>query len=86
MLGEHEMPMPEWASGLNKKEELVLNAQLCTKDGRKTGNARIVMVTYPKGEKALYTAMTERGNLMNLSKEEVHELFWIGPYILKDDQ
>lgn len=86
MLGEHEMPMPEWASGLNKKQELDLKTQLCTKDGRKTGNARIVMVTRQKGEKPTYTAITDRGNLMNLSEEEIHELFWIGPYILKDDQ
>ena len=75
-------PLPEWASDLNIEMELVTNAQLLTKDGRKHGNARITGSYL--GDRMYYTIQTEAGNVMAFSEKEVHNGFWIGKYILKE--
>jgi len=78
-------PMPEWAESYNLDLKPVLRAQLCTKDGRRMGNARITQIE-TIGEKIYYHIRTDAGNEMHMSLSEINECFWIGMYILKEGE
>lgn len=84
-----EYPLPEWAEDYNRNFDLVLRAQLCTKDGRRTGNARVVEIIddhplFPKDR--IYKVRTDVGTELNIVKSEVHEMFHVGMYIMKEGQ
>lgn len=84
-----EYPLPEWAEAYNRNYELVLRAQLCTKDGRRTGNGRIIEIIddhplFPKDR--IYKVRTDVGTELNIVKSEVHEMFHVGMYIMKEGQ
>lgn len=82
---QYDLPLPEWAIDLNPTGVLKEGTQLLTKDGRRTGNAFIFDVEYlksPRIETNLYAVMTDIGNKMRLTETEVHELFYVGPYIM----
>lgn len=89
----HELvdyPLPDWAERYNDNRELVEGTQLCTKDGRQRGNARIISIdhnnpVFPTGS-VLYKVRTEIGNEMNLLADEINSMFYIGRYILKPGQ
>ena len=78
---EYNNMLPEWATGKNKIKELIVGTQLCTKDGRRTGNARIISIEERYGH-TVYVAKTDVGNLMNLVESEVHSMFYIGEWLL----
>lgn len=82
-----EEPLPEWATGLNPEKELRVGTQLCTRDGRRMGNARIMRVgTLSKEiDTPLYVCETDRRNRIRLVAEEVHELFHIGDYFVNTE-
>lgn len=87
---EPEYPLPEWADRYNSNNELVEGTQLCTKDGRQRGNARIVSIdhnnpVFPTGS-VLYKVRTDIGTEMNLLADEINSMFYIGRYILKKGQ
>lgn len=84
-----EYPLPEWAEDYNRNFDLVLRAQLCTKDGRRTGNARVIEIIddhplFPKDR--IYKVRTDIGTEMNIVKSEVYEMFNVGMYIMKEGQ
>lgn len=73
--------LPEWAIG-KTSGEYVLGAQLCTRDGRRTGNAHIVGfdgvngltlndVTY-----VIYIVLTDAGNVIKLIRPELESMFY----------
>lgn len=76
--------LPDWAKGLNITDELVEGLQLYTKDGRRTGNAHIVEVdlnhTYVNTGITvdLYTIITDAGNYICMTTEELHSAFYLG--------
>lgn len=77
-------PLPEWAVAHNVGEQVVIGAQLCTKDGRRHGNAHIVgamEVTLDTGVTTTYHCITDAGNEMHLSEREINTEFYIGKYI-----
>lgn len=77
-------PLPEWAVAHNVGEQVVIGAQLCTKDGRRHGNAHIVgalEVTLDTGVTTTYHCITDAGNEMHLSHSEINSEFYIGKYI-----
>lgn len=78
---EPEQPLPEWAVGLNSDLQLVAGAQLLTKNGRRCGNAAISCV-HEEEHGTVYCVVTDAGNPMRLSKDEVNELFEIGDYLM----
>lgn len=79
--------LPEWAERINTEQELIVGTQLCTKDGRRTGNARIIQVTTSKyTDEMLYVVETDKKNIINANEAEVNELFYIGKYILKEKE
>lgn len=69
-------PMPEWAIG-TANGELVLGAQLPTKDGRICGNGHIVNITPVDayGGENVHHILTDAGSTMELTAREVRELF-----------
>lgn len=71
--------IPEFAERKSTGNYLVPMTQLCTRDGRRTGNAVVVSVT---GRTAC--VMTDMGNSMILTKGELKELFHAPEYILQD--
>lgn len=89
----HELvdyPLPDWAERYNDNRELIEGTQLCTKDGRQRGNARIISVDhnnpiFPSGS-VLYKVRTDIGTEMHLLASEIEHMFYIGRYILKKGQ
>ena len=76
-----EVYLPEWATGINEKRELRIGTQLCTRDGRRMGNARITDVTIKYGY-VVYVCETDRGNILNLIESEITSLFHIGEWFV----
>lgn len=76
-------PIPDWATGRNWAYELVPGAQLCTKDGRRTGNAHIVKtVTGCLGvHDVLYECLTDAGSKFIFTEAELLTAFSIGDWI-----
>lgn len=78
-------PLPEWAIGRNWDYSLVPGAQLCTKDGRRTGNAHIIKVVPPntvgKVDVSLYHCLTDAGSAFVHSEQELLGQFTIGEWI-----
>lgn len=78
-------PLPDWAVAYNRAKKLTFGTQLCTKDGRKMGNATIFNVESPNYEDEsikLYSCISDAGNRFKMNAQEIHERFWIGDYII----
>lgn len=73
-------PLPLWASGL-ALGQLVLAAQLPTKDGRRMGNAVIVAI-----EDERYRVITDAGNELIMLESEVKEAFYPPQWIMKAEE
>lgn len=73
-------PLPDWAIG-KLNGELVLGAQLCTRDGRRTGNAHIIGITNSKYDGSeLFLVLTDAGTKMACSRGEVEYFFYPPKY------
>lgn len=87
-LAEFELSMgglPEWAVDRNWDYSLVPGAQLCTKDGRRTGNAHIIKMGegIAAGPVFLHTyeCLTDAGSKMIFTEQELNTAFSIGDWI-----
>lgn len=77
-------PIPDWAVDRNFAYELVPGAQLCTRDGRRTGNAHIVRVRETPDDAHythLYDCLTDAGSKFTFSEQELETAFTIGDWI-----
>lgn len=85
-------PIPDWAVGRNFGYELVAGAQLCTKDGRRIGNAHIVQAITmtiheladrqnPFGEFPAYVCLTDAGCKFTMRENELLGYFNIGEWL-----
>lgn len=77
-------PLPGWAIARNWDYSLVPGAQLCTKDGRRTGNAHILRVKDGclSTDNKLYDCITDAGSfIQGLSESEILESYYIGDWI-----
>lgn len=74
--------VPGWATGTTDGK-LVLGAQLSTKDGRRVGNAHIILVGPSRWEPdvTVYTVLTDAGNEMILLSSEIAEMFHPPRYV-----
>ncbi len=78
-------PLPDWAVSRNFSYKLVAGAQLCTKDGRVSGNAHVLR-SYMKDTgrelNKLYDCITDAGSYMRgLSEQDINQQYWIGDFI-----
>lgn len=78
--------LPDWAVAENLTKALEPGAQLCTKDGRKIGNAHIIKITDGCLGGKIYLILTDAGTPVPLSETEVHELFYVGRWISDPDE
>ena len=79
-------PIPDWAVERNWDYSLVPGAQLCTKDGRRTGNAHIItkgVMHSGNGEYIdnVYNCLTDAGSKFTFTEVELLEAFTIGDWI-----
>ena len=90
-LAEFELshgPLPEWAIGRNWSYDLQPGAQLCTKDGRRMGNAHVLRCginkQYGSANRGimLYDCITDAGSYIHsMPENELTEAFYIGEWI-----
>jgi hypothetical protein len=90
ILGPHETvpdtekPLPHWAIG-EANGLLQVGAQLCTRDGRKTGNGVIVSAEeyqFRDYKDILFKVLSDAGNTLALNTVEVFELFYPPKYLM----
>lgn len=79
--------MPHWAIG-EAHGVLQVGAQLCTRDGRKTGNG--VIVSAQEGvwrgvRDTIYKVLTDTGNTLTLCTGDLLELFYPPEYLMDVD-
>lgn len=68
-------PLPSWATG-HAKSYTDAGAQLCTKDGTKTGNAILLEMSDSDATGSVaFKVVTDAGNSMHLTETEIKELF-----------
>lgn len=81
--------LPDWAERYDPSGTLELHRQLCTKDGRRLGNAFITKIGFTLASIAdfkpepCYTVLTDAGSEVRMIESEIHEYFYIGEYISK---
>lgn len=76
--------LPEWVTAYKPDGVVEVGRQLCTKDGRRCGNAFVLregngipaLVFIPTWE-----IITDAGNKLICTQDEINELFYIGEYI-----
>ena len=79
--------LPHWAIGFNTGNDVMVGAQLCTKDGRKCGNAFIYSeATQAIEETAIYSVITDIGGYLTLTASEIIELFYISEYLMDTEE
>lgn len=80
-MGKPNEPLPEWAVDF-AHGKLVLGAQLCTRDGRRMGNAHIVAI--PEREfvrNEVYLILTDAGNSVAMLESEIKDAFYPPKYV-----
>lgn len=76
--------LPDWAESYSPDGILCPGRQLCTKDGRRLGNAFITRELEPIPTLvlvAVWEVVTDAGNVMKMTAQEIRELFYVGDYI-----
>lgn len=73
---------PEWALNSNG-DPMVLRTQLCTRGGRRIGNAIVTSVPYESLGVEVVDIRTDFGNELTLNREELGELFHTPTYVHK---
>lgn len=76
--------MPEWASGLAHGDYTMPNAQLCTRDGRNTGNAVNVGPVDSLNPDPTFLVVTDAGSTMKLTVGEMKFYFFPPVWIMED--
>lgn len=66
--------LPHWATGFSSTP--VVGSQLCTRDGRKFGNAVIFSATHQENLGIVFTCVTDVGGAMFLTEKEILEGFY----------
>jgi hypothetical protein len=84
-----DYPIPEWADRLSDGNRMVVGTQLCTRDGRRVGNAVVVddkrVLVLGEQTLPLIKVVTDKGNSLNLTESEAIELFHDPIYVMKEE-
>lgn len=84
MFDDMEGPLPHWATG-RTNGQLRIGAQLCTRDGRRTGNAVVLDMTYgalTDPPQRLFVVVTDAGTPAYLTEDEVMAMFYPPEYVM----
>jgi len=83
MLNSDEL-LPFWAERLSDGNYMEVGAQLCTKDGRRFGNAKVIgLGIILQIQTPIAIVKTESGNEMKLTEKELRRYFYKPQYIMK---
>jgi hypothetical protein len=78
--------LPPWADRLAHGDYRVVGAMLPTRDGRKMGNATLLLWTLSKsGDAAVATIRTDAGNEVRMTERELEDQFWPPTWLRKKD-
>lgn len=84
-LDELERQLPPWATG-HAKSFTDVGAQLCTRDGRRMGNAVLYNAeATPVFGRQVFNVVTDVGNLVRFTETELQSAFYEPRYILNLD-
>jgi hypothetical protein len=72
--------LPPWATG--KSTELVIGSQLCTRDGRRFGNAVVMSTSEHPVLGPLWVIVTDVGTMMYFTTREVENGFWPPQWVM----
>lgn len=78
--------LPDWAESYCPDRILRPGRQLCTKDGRRLGNAFITRELEPIPaliSVSVWEVVTDAGNVLKMTSDEIRELFYVGDYIAR---
>lgn len=78
LVHEWEHLLPHWAIRLAKPGIYEVGAQLCTKDGRRMGNAHIVGLKLGALDtgRPYYDVLTDAGTHIIMNSTEINDAFW----------
>jgi hypothetical protein len=79
--------LPDWAAGMAEPGVIRAMLQLCTKDGRRHGNATVVFIdirVINDNPTTMVHIVTDADNYIVYTVEELLEAYTLGDYILKD--
>lgn len=76
--------MPPWASGMAHGVYITVGAMLPTRDGRRMGNAVVKSI---RRQRSFWVAdvMTDAGNIVTMTENELREQFWPPTWLRKLD-
>ena len=78
--------LPFWAEKLSDGNYMEINAQLCTRDGRSFGNAKVIgLGVIPVVQIPVAIIRTESGNEVKLTEKEMAQYFYEPKYIFKEN-
>lgn len=77
-------PLPEWAKERAHGIYTLPNTSLPTKDGRATGNAVLIGRVKSLNPVPTFLVITDAGNKMKLTFNELTELFHPPEYVMKE--
>ena len=84
MLDYNEL-LPFWAERLSDGNYMEVGAQLCTRDGRSFGNAKVIgLGIIPVVQIPIAIIRTEAGNEVKLTEKELSHYFYEPRYIIKE--
>jgi len=76
--------IPSWAERTSDGTYMEEKAQLCTRDGRKIGNAVVVKTYYSEDiGREVAVCVTDVGNTLIFTERELEALFYPPKYIFK---
>ncbi len=77
-----DFPIPEWAERRSSGAYMEVGAQLCTRDGRRLGNAYVDDISHHVQLGPLAHVITDMGSTFRMTLEELAEGFWPPAYIM----
>ena len=82
---EWEHILPPYAIRRAREGMLEVGAQLCTRDGRRMGNAHIIKAKLGVlgTGRLYYTLLTDAGTVLTMNSTEINECFW-PPRLISD--
>ena len=79
-----DYPLPEWAERFSDGNYMEVGAQLPTRDGRRVGNAFVQGVLQDEQFGKLAVVVTDAGNVVRYTEEELRTAFYPPQYICLD--
>lgn len=79
-------PIPDWAVGLSEGNYMEAGAQLCTRNGKKIGNAYVHRIIEHEQLGQLATVVTDVGNIVQFTLPELVEAFYPPQYVMAPNE